>query len=104
MSLFLYLIVPAGQRRRVLGRLAPGGEHFPAQRAQGEPRPDLLDQSCRGAGACTLEGLRSLMLYRFMSLEGPFKDGMRIATLPRQVLLGVVEFILVERHLRVGKV
>jgi len=104
MSLFFQLIVLARQRRRLRRGLLLGGEHLPIQRAQGEPRPGLFDQRRRGAGVCAFEGLRSLILYRFMFLAGPFQSGMRVAALPSQVLLRVVEFILIERELRLGEV
>ena len=104
MGLFFQLIVLARQRRRLCRGLLLGGEHLPIHGGQCEPGSCLLDQGCRGTGAGPFESLRRLMLHGFMLLEGLFKGRMRIAPLPRQVLLGVVEFILIECQLRVYEV
>jgi hypothetical protein len=60
-------------------------------------------QRRRARGHKCFRWLRSFVLRLFMLLKRALERGVPVAPLARQILLRVLEFILLERELRLGQ-
>ena len=95
------VVFPA-QGRRTIGGLEAGSFQLLCAVPQSQPQLRLLDERHCAARRAGLRRLGSLVLRGFMLLQRLFDLGVRVASLPNQILLRVFEFVLVQRQLRLS--